>query len=138
MAMVSSDDERDLVHELVTNRCPASRSREEQDVADLLLSSQDSIDHALSADACRSETETSGSEDQQQEGGTPDSGFSGSSSASPIHHVKTTSWWAPLLKGYLAGRAKQVEPLLGQDVRAKKVLSACSGSCAEAEVLKVA
>ena len=50
-------------------------------------------------------------------------------------HCKTTSWWAPHLKALFkeAGWTLEPEPLV---TTKKAVLSACSGSCAEAEVLK--
>ena len=55
--------------------------------------------------------------------------------SSPVAHCKTTSWWAPQLKALCkeGGWTLDPEPL---GTTKKAVLSACSGSCAEAEVLK--
>lgn len=79
-------------------------------------------------------TPTLRTDPMEQPSGTP-SPRSRILSSSPVAHCKTTSWWAPHLKALFkeAGWTLEPEPLV---TTKKAVLSACSGSCAEAEVLK--
>lgn len=50
----------------------------------------------------------------------------------PSQHVKTTSWWAPLVKAHLANHI----PTQPESLRERTIVSACSGVFPEAEVLK--
>ena len=62
----------------------------------------------------------------------------------PSQHCKTSSWWAPVVKHHLRECAYHIDNSSSSGLGAgrletmtKNVISACSGSCAEAEVLKV-
>ena len=50
----------------------------------------------------------------------------------PSQHMKTTSWWAPLVKAHLANHT----PTEPESLRERTIVSACSGVFPEAEVLK--
>lgn len=78
----------------------------------------------LAADCARSESGTCGPESGD--------GSIDSSSESPSQHRKTTCWWAPILKKHVEEHAW--DPL---HMRPVSLVSACAGSCAEAEVLRV-
>ena len=69
----------------------------------------------------------------RSESGSSSSQIPGSqSSSTPSQHLKTTSWWAPLLKNHL--RDHHVDPE-SEDITPRIVVSACAGACSEAEVL---
>ena len=56
-------------------------------------------------------------------------------SSTPSQHLKTTSWWAPLIKDHV--RDYVLDPK-SESTRPRTVVSACAGACSEAEVLKAA
>ena len=95
----------------------------------LLNASQESISQHIAADCARSESDTADAshEDAPVSNESPVT----EESSSPLLHRKTTSWWAPILKQHLVEHAQDPG-----NVKPVTLLSACSGSCAEAEVLK--
>ena len=98
----------------------------------LLKASQEvAVDAHLSADCIRSDTDAASGSGINNPA--PDlSSEESPSSPSPCAHRNTTSWWAPVLKGHVKEHAK--DPI---NVKPITLVSACAGSCAEAEVLKV-
>ena len=95
----------------------------------LLNASQESISQRIAADCAKSESGTA----EASLGDAPVSHETETTeeSSSPLQHRKTTSWWAPILKAHLVEHA--TDPV---NVKPVTLLSACAGSCAEAEVLK--
>ena len=103
-----------------------SESAESELFEQLFSSAAQGICDELAADCARSETGTCGHDS--------DGGSIGpsSSSESPSQHRRTTCWWAPLLKEHVQEHAW--DPL---NMKPISLVSACAGSCAEAEVLRV-
>ena len=83
------------------------------------------------ADCDRSVT---GAEDEDGDNSDPNSSSSASHTPSPTQHVKTTCWWAPRLKAHLSSHAHALDSM-SENLHPRVLLSACSGSCAEAEAL---
>lgn len=159
---MANEDEQALFDDLVAaipgNRNnPADEGSNKESTDSLALETEQlfsskvsEVERAMSAAYCRSSTPSQDSVSSPAdaadvdgkgsaavcESGSPASG--GSMGGSPLHHVKTTTWWAPLIKAHLAFRAKSVasDQEVLQHSQPRKVISACSGSCAEAEVLK--
>ena len=147
----TATEEMSLVNGLLNGYTSVAATAEAAaDVEGLLLSSQEQNEEQLLADFTRSPSPTQNTEDpepsgeeggdqlcgQEPMGGTPTS----HESPSPLHHVKTSSWWAPLIKGHLSDQYAAIADAggvhLGPGQPPRRLLSACSGSCAEAEVLK--
>lgn len=71
-------------------------------------------------------------ESQPEEGSESDNSPE-SQNSTPSQHLRTTSWWAPVIKNHL--KEHIVDPK-GEDVAPRVVISACAGACSEAEVLR--
>ena len=56
-----------------------------------------------------------------------------SQNSTPSQHLRTTSWWAPLIKNHLK---EHIVELKKEDIAPRVVISACAGACSEAEVLR--
>ena len=125
-------DELALVAGLLNRGVEASSnaSASNSTVDGLLQASQDTREQQASADFVR----MGGSEESLETESAPQGTAlaSESSSASPpSQHMRTTTWWAPIIKQLLSEFQLEQESL-----RPRTVLSACSGIFPEGEVFR--
>ena len=108
--------------------------QEEQELFEQLLSVAETgaggVSQIAAAQAQCAKSSSASLEEAEQATASPGL-CSGVSSESPSQHKKTTSWWAPVVKEHVKHLAW--DPV---DFKPVTLLSACAGSCAEAEVLK--
>ena len=107
-----------------TSERVAAAESEAAAVNDLLMATDSQGDEQNFADWAAAPSGTSA----------PDASSDESSSSPPTQHCKTTCWWAPILKQHVKENGVVLHPEPG--LAPRTLLSACSGSCAEAEVMK--